>query len=468
MTFDFDTIIPREGTHSVKWDGRKGVFNSEDLIPMWVADMDFAVPESVSHAIKARAKHPVFGYTVADDSVYDALIHWMHKRHQFEVQRDWIILSPGVVPSLHASAIAFAQAGEGVIVQPPVYFPFFSAVTETGRKLILNPLKLDNGRYTIDFDHLEQCASQGARLLMLCTPHNPVGRVWSEKELRTVLDIARRYDLVILSDEIHHDLIFPEARHIPLQVLADREGNPKAIEMTPIPKLGGNAVEFVPPSHGGRLGGNAVEFTPPPHGGRLGGGRSESSKTTDFTRTHPNSPPLGEGIKGRVFENIITAVAPSKTFNIPGLGLSALIVPNPQHRVALRKAFELLHTGASNPFSLVAFEAAYRGGEEWLEALLVYLTDTRDFVGQYLVDKIPKIKLIQPEGTYLLWLDCRELGMTDSELRQFFIHKAKVGMNPGTVFGEGGSGFMRMNIGASRQVVKEALDRIAKAVNEKG
>ncbi len=169
-----------------------------------------------------------------------------------------------------------------------------------------------------------------------------------------------------------------------------------------------------------------------------------------------------------MFENIITAVAPSKTFNIPGLGLSALIVPNPQHRVALRKAFELLHTGASNPFSLVAFEAAYRGGEEWLEALLVYLTDTRDFVGQYLVDKIPKIKLIQPEGTYLLWLDCRELGMTDSELRQFFIHKAKVGMNPGTVFGEGGSGFMRMNIGASRRVVKEALDRIAKAVNEKG
>jgi cystathionine beta-lyase len=386
MSIDFDTIIPREGTDSVKWDGRQGVFNSEDLIPMWVADMDFAVPEAISRALVARAEHPVFGYTLVADSVYEALIHWMRQRHGFEVQRDWIILSPGVVPTLHASALAFAQAGEGVIVQPPVYFPFFSAVTETGRKLILNPLKLDSGRYTIDFDHLEQCAGQGAKLLMLCSPHNPVGRVWSEDELLKILEIARRHDLIILSDEIHHDLIFPEARHIPLQVLA----------------------------------GDAA--------------------------------------------NIVTAVAPSKTFNIPGLGLSALIVPNPKHRTALRKAFELLHTGASNPFSLVAFEAAYREGEEWLEALLVYLTETRDFVAQYLARHIPKIKLIQPEGTYLLWLDCRELGMSDSELRQFFIHQAKVGMNPGTVFGEGGSGFMRMNIGTSRLVVKEALERIQKAL----
>jgi len=387
MSFDFETLVRREGTASVKWDGRKGYFNSEDLLPMWVADMDFAVPEAVSRAVKERAGHPVFGYTLATDSVYESLVNWMRKRHGYEVQRDWVILSPGVVPSLHAAAIAFALPGEGVIVQPPVYFPFFSAVTETDRKLILNPLRLEDGRYRIDFDHLEECAGQGARLLILCTPHNPVGRVWSEDELRTVLDIARRHDLVILSDEIHHDLIFPGSSHIPLHLLA------------------------------------------------------------------------GEGA------NIVTAVAPSKTFNIPGLGLSALIVPNPRHRVALRKAFELLHLGASNPFSLVAFEAAYREGEEWLEALLIYLTETRDFVSQYLAEHIPKIKVIQPEGTYLLWLDCRELGMSDSELKQFFIHKAKVGMNPGTVFGEGGSGFMRMNIGTSKLIVAEALERIRRAVD---
>ena len=387
MSLDFETIIDRVGTASVKWDGRKGYFNGEDLLPMWVADMDFAVPEAVSRAVMARAAHPVFGYTLATDSVYDAMIQWMRKRHGFTVQRDWVILSPGVVPSLHAAAIAFAQPGEGVIVQPPVYFPFFSAVTETDRKLILNPLRLDNGRYRIDFAHLEQCAKQGARLLMLCNPHNPVGRVWSEIDLREVLEIARVYDLTVLSDEIHHDLLFPGAKHIPLQRLA------------------------------------------------------------------------GEG------SHIVTAVAPSKTFNIPGLGLSALIVPDPKHRAALRKAFELLHLGASNPFSLVAFEAAYREGEEWLDALLVYLTQTRDYVSEYLARHIPSIKLIQPEGTYLLWLDCRELGMTDDELRQFFIHDAKVGMNPGTVFGEGGSGFMRMNIGTSLLVVKEALERMAKALS---
>ena len=387
MSIDFDTIVPRNGTASVKWDGRGSYFGSKDLLPMWVADMDFAVPEAVTRALRERADHPVFGYTLATDSLYESLVAWLKKRHGWDIEREWILFSPGVVPSLHAAAIAFAGPQEGVVVQPPVYFPFFSAVTETDRRLIHNPLQWEHGRYVIDFEHLEQCAGQGARLLMLCTPHNPVGRVWQADELRAVLDIARRHGLTILSDEIHHDLIFPGHRHTPLAVLAEEN------------------------------------------------------------------------------DAIVTAVAPSKTFNIPGLGLSALIVPNPQHRAALRKAFELLHLGASNPFSLVAFEAAYRDGEAWLEALLPYLTQTRDFVGAYLAQHVPQIKLAPAEGTYLLWLDCRALGMGDSELRRFFIHQAKVGMNPGTVFGAGGSGFMRMNIGASRRVVIEALERIARAVS---
>jgi cysteine-S-conjugate beta-lyase len=390
LSFDFDTVVPREGTASVKWDGRHPTFGSEDLLPMWVADMDFAVPEAVSRAVKQRAEHPIFGYTLATHSLYDALIDWLQKRHGWAVERDWILLSPGVVPSLHASALAFAGPQQGVIVQPPVYFPFFSAVTETDRRLILNPLREEGGRYTIDFEHLEQCAQQGAKLFMLWTPPNPVGRVWLEEELRQGLDIARRHDLVILSDEIHHDLLFPGHPHTPLSRLA------------------------------------------------------------------------------QAGDKIVTAVAPSKTFNIPGLGLSALIVPDAQHRTALRKAFELLHLGASNPFSLVAFEAAYRGCEDWLSALLAYLTGTRDFVASYLAEHIPQIKLVQPEGTYLLWLDCRALGLDDTALRKFFIHEAKVGMNPGTVFGQGGSGYMRMNIGASRLVVAEALERIAKACQRRG
>ncbi|MDP1896249.1 MAG: pyridoxal phosphate-dependent aminotransferase [Sulfurimicrobium sp.] len=386
MSFDFDRKIDRNGTASVKHDGRENYFGTADVLPMWVADMDFAAPEAVSRALAARAAHPVYGYTFYPDSLYQALIDWLKKRHGWQVERDWIIMVPGVVPSLHAAAMAFAAPGEAVVVQPPVYFPFFSAVTDTGRKLVLNPLRLENGRYTIDFEHLERCATEGARLLLLCSPHNPVGRVWRPEELREILRVARRHGMTVLSDEIHADLVYPGQRHTALATLAE-------------------------------------------DGDRL-----------------------------------VTAIAPSKTFNIPGLGLSCLIAPDPAQRGALRKVFATLAIGHSNPFSIAAFEAAYREGEAWLDALLLYLRDNRDFVAAYLAEHLPAIELIQPEGTYLLWLDCRGLGMNDAELKEFFVNKARVGMNPGTVFGAGGSGFMRLNIGAPRQVLAEALARIRQAI----
>lgn len=348
--------------------------------------MDFAAPEAVIRALSERAAHPVYGYTFYPDGLFSALTGWLKKRHQWEIEREWILMAPGVVPSLHAAVMAFAQPGEGVIVQPPVYFPFFSAVTTTGRRLILNPLRLENGRYSIDFPHLERCAADGARLLLLCSPHNPVGRVWSRGELEEILRIARRYNLVILSDEIHADLVYPGQRHTTLATLA--------------------------------------------HGS----------------------------------DNLVTAVAPSKTFNIPGMGLSSLIVPNHAHRSALEKAFGSLHIGHSNPFSIAAFEAAYRDGEAWLDSLLEYFQNTRSFVAAYLTEHIPTIRLIQPEGTYLLWLDCRELGMNDTQLSDFFVHKAGVGMSPGIVFGEQGSGFMRLNIGSPRQLIAVALERIVHAL----
>ena len=386
MIFDFDRDIPRAGTDSVKWDGRRGYFGTEDVLPMWVADMDFAAPEAVTRALAERAAHPVYGYTLFPDSVYDALIGWMRTRHGWRVERDWILMVPGVVPSLHAATLAFAGAGEGVIVQPPVYFPFFSSVTTPGRRLIENPLREENGRYRMDFTHLEQCAAQpDARMLMLCSPHNPVGRVWDADELREVLRIARQHGLVVLSDEIHHDLVYPGEKHIPLALLADDPSD------------------------------------------------------------------------------IVTAVAPSKTFNIPGLGLSALIVSNPEHRAKLRQAFDLLHVVGSNPFSVAAFAAAYREGGPWLDALMAYLAETRDAVVAYLAQHLPAIRPLVPEGTYLIWLDCRAMGLDDAALKRFFIEQAKVGMNPGTVFGEGGSGFMRLNIGAPRAVVMEALERIRRA-----
>ncbi|MEQ1778904.1 MAG: pyridoxal phosphate-dependent aminotransferase [Nitrosomonas sp.] len=385
--FDFDHEIDREGSHSVKYDGRQGMFGKSDVIPVWVADMDFATPPAVTRALAQRAAHPIYGYTLFPDSLYDSLIDWMLRRHGWTIQRDWIVMCPGVVPSLNAAVMAFTQPGESVIIQPPVYFPFFSAVTQTGRKLIPNPLQLENGRYTIDFDHLEQCA-KNARLLLLCSPHNPVGRVWNSDELERLLAIAAKHDVVVFSDEIHADLIYPGHLHHAIATLPQNTGK------------------------------------------------------------------------------IITAVAPSKTFNIPGLNLSTLIIPDQSIRNSIMQVFNNMHVSASNPFSITAFETAYREGEAWLDELLIYLRDTRDSVTAFLATYLPEIKIIQPEGTYLLWLDCRTLDMTDAQLKHFFIHEAGVGMSPGILFGNEGSGFMRLNIGAPRRTILSVLKHIREARNQ--
>jgi len=320
---------------------------------LWVADMDFAVPTAVQRALAERAAHPIFGYTVYPESLYDALIGWLKTYQQWRVEREWIVLCPGVVPSLHAAILALSEAEEGVIVQPPVYAPFLAAPQITGRHLVLNPLKFEQGRYSFDLAHFEQCAMDGARFLLLCSPHNPVGRVWQVAELQALLDICQRHDITIMSDEIHADLVYPGVCHTPLAMLA----------------------------------------------------------------------------QGKV--RVIT--------------------------------FDLLHISANNPFSIVAFEAAYRAGRPWLESLLDYLAATRDYVREFLRQHLPLIQLIAPEGTYLLWLDCRAMGLSDKQLKQFFVEEAGVGLSPGILFGAQGSGFMRMNIGAPRSVIAQALERIAQA-----
>ena len=381
--FDFDQEINRESSHSVKYDGRQAMFGTSDVIPVWVADMDFAARPAVTQALIERAKHPIYGYTQFPDSLYEALIDWMQRRHHWNIEPDWIVMCPGVVPSLNAAVMALAQPGESIIIQPPVYFPFFSAASQTGRQLLQNPLRLDNGHYTIDFDHLEHCAKE-AKLLLFCSPHNPVGRVWQRVELERLLAIAEKHQLIIFSDEIHADLIYPGNRHHALGTI----------------------------SHD---------------------------------------------------VNIITAVTPSKTFNIPGLNLSALIIPDKTIRAAINNVFNTLHVSASNPFSIAAFEAAYRDGEAWLEELQHYLRDTRDEVCAFLAQHLPEIKVIPAQGTYLLWLDCRAWSMTDAQLKHFFIHEAGVGLNSGVQFGQEGSGFMRLNIGAPRCTVLKVLEQISQA-----
>lgn len=388
MPDSFDRLIQRENTSSVKFDARKAVFGHEEVIPLWVADMDFPAPAAVTAALEARARHPVYGYTLFPESLYGSIIDWFQRRHGWTIEREWLLMAPGVVPSLHASALAFAAEGEGVIIQPPVYPPFFSAVQKTGRVVIENPLEQVDGRYRMNLEHLEACASrQDARLLVLCSPHNPVGRVWSESELEAVLAIARRHNLVVLADEIHGDLIYDDG---PVhRVMARLAGEDDAL---------------------------------------------------------------------------VTAVAPSKTFNMPGLGLSALVVANPDHRRAMKAVFDTMHMNQCNPFSIAGFEAGYRHGGPWLDQLMTYLQANRDYVMDYVARQLPAIRATKPEGTYLIWLDCRALGLDDQQLKRFFVQEAGVGMNPGITFGEQGSGFMRMNIGCPRQVLETALDSIRRAL----
>ena len=383
--FDFDQLVNRDHSNSLKYDGRQAMFGRDDVIPLWVADMDFASPPAVTDALLQRAHHPIYGYSSFSESTYQALIDWLERRHGWRIERDWLVLCPGVVPSLNAAVMAFTMPEDAVIVQPPVYFPFFSAVTDCGRSLIQNPLRLENNQYHIDFDHLEACAAR-AKMLLLCSPHNPVGRVWRKDELERLLAIAEKYQLIIFADEIHADLVYPPARHQVLEPLSQHR------------------------------------------------------------------------------KNIITAVAPSKSFNVPGLNLSALIIPDVTQRQALTKVFERMHVSAANPFSMVAFEAAYQHGDAWLDALLSYLQQTRDYVLSYVSEHLPQVHAIVPEGTYLVWLDCRELGLNDAALKQFFIQQAGVGLSPGRLFGEAGSGFMRMNIAAPRSLITTALQRMAAAL----
>lgn len=405
MTYDlnhssshsFDEVIAREGTESLKFDGRLATFGTNDVLPMWVADMDFAVPAAITKALQARANHPVFGYSIAPESLYEALIDWLLAKHDWQVKREWIVLTPGVVPSLNLVVAALTAENAGVIVQPPVYFPFFSAVSNQNRRLIENPLVLqddeDQALYEMDFEHLDSCARE-AKLLLLCSPHNPVGRVWSKRELLEILTIANKHDLIVLADEIHADLVYSTAHHQSLSRLA-----------------------------------------------------SETERLM-IDESH----------------RIITAVSPSKTFNIPGLGLSALIIPNVTHRHAIQSHLNKMGVSVTNPFNLISFEAAYREGGDWLNALMEYLQNTCDEAIAFIQNYLPAIHVIRPQGTYLLWLDCRKLNLDDEALNRFFIKEARLGLSPGVLFGLGGEGFMRMNIGTPKANVMAALTRLKDAL----
>lgn len=381
LKFDFDQRIDRTHSYSQKVDALQPLFGRADLLPLWVADMDFAAPVAVTDALVARAKHPIYGYTQYPDTFYTLIQDWFRKRHNWTFPREDILMCPGVVPSIHATIMALTEPGDQVIVQSPVYFPFFTAVTDTGRALVLNPLIKTDAGYHMNFDQLAQQAAAGAKLLVLCSPHNPVGRVWTKAELTNLLEIAERYALTIISDEIHADLIFEGHHHLPLASLSHQV-------------------------------------------------------------------------------NVITTVSASKTFNIAGLGLSALIVDDPDIRKKINTVFKSWHVSADNPFSIIATLAAYQHGAPWLDAMLAYVQANRDWVVDFFQQHLPQISITPAQGTYLLWLDCRSLQLNDKQLKQFFIEQARIAMNPGSMFGEGGSGFMRMNIASPRSVLQQGCQQM--------
>jgi cystathionine beta-lyase len=388
MKYNFDEIIERRGTDSVKWNTGM-IFNEPEALPLWVADMDFRAPQPVVDALVERAVHGVFGYISRSDSFCQAIIDWAGRRHGWRIEQPWIVTSPGVVPALSLAVQALTLPGDKVIIQPPVYMPFLSIVPDNGRQLLLNPLKVENGRYEMDYAGLEQkMQDRRARMLILCNPHNPVGRVWHEDELRRLGDLCLKYKILLLSDEIHADVVFPGHRHIPIASLS--------------PEFGANAITFM---------------------------------------------------------------APSKTFNIAGLTSSFAVISEPR----LREQFTLfqnnLHISANNIFGVRALEAAYTCGEEWLDQLLEYLEGNLDFMLDFLRRRIPRLKAHKPEGTYLVWLDCRALGLPQQDLCGFFARKAKVGLNDGATFGTGGEGFMRVNVACPRATLRQALEQIEQAVN---
>lgn len=382
MTFNFDKITPRRGTGSVKWDER------ENVLPLWVADMDFQTAPCVIEALRKRVEHGIFGYTHVGDNYYDALIDWFSSRHLFTIERENVIYVPGVVPALSAIIKALVAEGEGVIVQTPVYNCFFSSIRNNGCRIVENPLIREDisdreFTYRMDFDGLERLAAEPSnRMLLLCNPHNPAGRVWTRDELAKLSEICRRNGVIVVSDEIHCELTMPGVRYVPF---------------------------------------------------------------------------------GTIDPQAIVCLSPSKAFNTAGLQIANIIVPDKDRREKINKAVNVNEVCDVNPFGVIGLEAAYTSeGGEWLNALRHYLHANYEFLCAYFAERLPQCPVARLEGTYLVWLDVRSLGMWADEIEAKLLSEARVWINSGNMYGE--EGYVRINIACPRSTLEEALERICDAL----
>ena len=387
MAYDFDTIIERHGTSSLKWDFEQKFAGASGLLPLWVADMDFRAPPEIVEAVRKRVDHGVFGYTLEPESWFEAAAAWLVRRHSWTVRREWMLASPGVIPSLAAAILALTDPGDGVIVQPPVYYPFALRITGNGRRVVENPLLLSGTRWDMDLDGLSLLIDERTRMLVLCNPHNPVGRVWEKTTLQRLAEICARRNIVIVSDEIHADLVMPGFTHVPIASV------------------------------------------------------SEAAAAVS-----------------------VTLMAPTKTFNLAGMGGAIVLTPDAGLRGRIEKVHRALFSGVANAAAVAAAEAAWRHGDRWLDELLLYVAENYRFLERSLGQALPAVKVFPLEGTYLPLLDMRALGLTDSLLRERLLRAARVWLDEGAMFGRGGEGMQRVNIACPRGLLAQALEQIGGAL----
>ena len=397
-TYNFDKIINRKGTNCLKYDFAVERGKPSEVLPLWVADMDFQVSEEITKSLHAAVEHGIYGYTQPKDPYYNAIMNWMKKNHQWETKREWIVKTPGVVFALGAAVKAFTKPGDAVLIQNPVYYPFTNIIRDNDRRVIDNTLVYEKrvtegkSQYSIDYEDFERkIVQENIKLFILCNPHNPVGRVWTREELQYLGEICLRHHVIVVSDEIHNDFVYPGFEH------------------------------------------------------------------TVFANVDP-----------RFAEFTVTCTAPSKTFNLAGLQISNIFIPNETLREAFQKEIDKTGYDEPNALGAVACEAAYRGGQEWLDQLRAYLLENLNFLRAYLQEKIPQIHLVEPEGTYLVWLDCSELGISGKELDQFIVEKAGLWLDGGAMFGPSGADFQRVNIACPRATLELALDKLKAAVDNLG
>ncbi|WP_350494369.1 MalY/PatB family protein [Peribacillus frigoritolerans] len=381
----FEEQINRENSGSAKWDKNflTSLYGREDVLPMWVADMDFPSPEGIQKALMERLNHPIFGYTVPSETVFTEIQSWLKDRHSWQIDTKWISFSSGVVSAIGTTIQAFTNPGDKILLQSPVYTPFFDMIKNNDREVVNSHLIIEKDRFEIDFSDFEDKLKSGVKLFLFCSPHNPGGRVWTKDELLRIGELCEKYDVIIVSDEIHADLFHTTSKHYPIGSL--------------------------------------------------------SEKLADRT---------------------VTLMAPSKTFNIAGLQASFLITSNERLQKQLQMAQTKLAFHGLNIFALTAMEAAYREGLEWLEDMIGYIEENIKVAEEFIAAEIPSLHVMHPEASYLLWIDCRDLGLNDKEIKDRLIHQGKLALEPGSKYGPGGEGFVRMNLGCTRSVLMDGLNRL--------